>query len=213
MDFGELLKGGKDLFGKAGGGDGIKEKFDKVNNSDKAVSYKSIVSMNRYVGKIEKELEANVGADDINISANTKSELGEFIQKGLQAMGHELKSADGTFDGKAGTGTVAALNLALMDKVESVGWTDMDKLKDVKEIDDITQLTGRHLQVFIDELVDRDILEGDSTELLQDLGQALRDIDNDKLQHYANKLDPKIEAPALEATPEDPAAATAPVVH
>ncbi len=201
----DLLKGGKDTFDKAGGVGGLTEKWDKANNSDAVVNTKSILKMNNYLGKIESELKDNVKADDINISATEKSDLAGFIQNGLAKMGHNI-----TADGFAGVGTVAALNTALMDKVESIGWNNFDKLKDVTEIADISELSGRHVQVFVDELRNRDILEGDSTELLQELGQALREIDNDKLQGYADKIDPKVEiAPAavdavLQAAPTAP---------
>ncbi len=150
--------------------------------------------INHHLRQVENRLEDEVKPDDINISATSKSELGEFIQKGLVAMGHNI-----TADGFAGAGTVAALNTALMDKMESesgnksVFGMGADKFEDLTEIDDITQLSGRHLQALVNELREREILTADTPEMLVELGQALRDIDNDEFQEIANDFAPKPE--------------------
>ncbi len=181
----DWLNEAKSLVDKVGGIEGIKDSFNKTMESDTVKRFDNKLSIENHLRKVEGALK-EVTPDQIAISQNEKSELVEFIQKGLVAMGHNI-----TVDGIAGEETIAAFNTALMDKVESVGFMTLDKLKDIKEIDDITQLTGRHVQVFVDELRDRDILDSGSPEMLRDLGQALREINDDKVSSYAQKLDPE----------------------
>jgi len=204
----DWLQKGKELLDNSGA---LKDGFDKAKNNEYVQDAGNITKVNYKLERIESELK-DVSAEKINISSNKHSELGEFLQKGLKAMDQDV----GTIDGKAGAGTVGELNGFFAAKIEGAaeGINPLrDKYEDLNPIKDISELTGRHVQAFVDELRDRDILDSGTPEMLKEFGQALRDIDNKDLQEYANDFDPNgaNQAPAPAGSDVVPDEAPAPM--
>ncbi len=140
--------------------------------------------------KIESILKNDVAPDNVNIKSNVKSELGEFLQKSMDAIAG--RPIAGNYDGKAGGNTVGNLNGFFAAKKLSAedGLNPLrDKFEDLNDIKNISELSGRHIQAVIDELRDLDIIP-ENAELTKDLGEALRDVENPDLQQKADELAP-----------------------
>ncbi len=192
----EYIKKGMDAAEAVGG---LKGAYDKAKDNEYVQKGVDIARINTNLEIAERRLK-EIGADQIDISPNKRSELAEFLQKGLKAMDQDV----GVIDGKAGAGTVRELNGFFVAKVESAkdGYNPLrDKYEDLKPIEDITELTGRHIQAFVDELRERDILDSGTPEMLKEFGQALREIGDKRLIEPAAVFDPdgtKKNAPEVE---------------
>ncbi len=164
--------------------------------------------------KVEDALK-DIPAGKINITS-AKNELGEFLQKSLNALGYKTG-----VDGAAGRGTVGKLNEFFRDKVASEADNIIhDKFADLKTLPEgskgITHLTGRHVQAIIHELRDRDLLDKDQV-MARELGEGLRSIDDAALNNYADQLaprasewkDPDVAAPSGNAAAKPAASAAA----
>lgn len=176
---------------------------------------------------LEKTLRS-VPAANINMPAG-KSELLEFVGVGLTKLG---AYGDVPTTGQPSAELAAAVNGFVKVKQEEKpqeeeglkgAWDKLRQKENKPPFADlspvafdaekgvITGLTGKHVQAIVNELRkgDAPILTADSAELLKQLGEGLREIDNSKLKAFADQVAP-IAAPVSAPAPAPTAPAAVP---
>ncbi len=132
--------------------------------------------------RIEKNL-LDVLPVHLRLDAEKPSQVVDFLQQSLGAMGYTSATATDQ-QGIAGRDFLADLNGYIAVKQREQGFQDL------KPINDISELSGRHVQAIVDSLRDQKIMTGSTPSWLRELSQGLREIDNSELLKDANKLDP-----------------------
>lgn len=122
----------------------------------------------------------------MRIQPDQKSELVDFMQKSLQAMGYSSVANGTSAQGMASRDFLADLNGFLLTKSKENGYGGLAPLTDVREI------SGHHLQAIIDSMRDQKVLTGSTPSWKTELAQGLKEIDNTNLIKEATKLDPNL---------------------
>lgn len=119
----------------------------------------------------------------LRLEEGKPSQVVDFLQQSLGAMGYTSATATDQ-QGIAGRDFLADLNGYIAIKQREQGFQDL------RPINDISELSGRHVQAIVDSLRDQGIMTGSTPSWLRELSQGLREIDNSDLLKDANKLDP-----------------------
>lgn len=119
----------------------------------------------------------------LRLQEGKPSQVVDFLQQSLGAMGYTSATATDQ-QGIAGRDFLADLNGYIAIKQREQGFQDL------RPINDISELSGRHVQAIVDSLRDQGIMTGSTPSWLRELSQGLREIDNSELLKDANKLDP-----------------------
>lgn len=148
---------------------------------------KDAVSDNTVLGRIETMLK-EVPASQIHIEEGKKSEIVDFLEKGMKAIGgHDSITPDGIAD----KDFLTELNGFIMAKRDEKENLVRHPYSNLPTVENVNQISGLHIQAMIDSLRDQKIMSDKTPDQLKELGQALREIDNSDLRREADRLDPE----------------------